>query len=61
LNFGTKESNMKKYEVVTKSLVTRVYYVEAESEEEAIDKSNVTRPSSESEDDEEVVYVGVED
>lgn len=50
-----------KYEVLTKTLVTKIYYVEAENEKEAIDKINDFEPSYVDEDYEEVVAVNPED
>jgi len=49
---------MKKYEVITKTLVTMVYVVEAENEKEAIDKTDHDDPIIVGyEDHEEVVSV----
>ena len=46
-----------RYEVITKTLVTKIYYVEAESEKEAMDFDPNLEPSYVDEDHEEVVAV----
>ncbi len=49
-----------KYEVITKTLVTKIYYVEAESEKEAAEFFGL-EPSYVDEDSEEVVAVNLEE